>query len=81
MTNGRLPAPTHRLTSDPPGRKELEIRSLQLQTLQWEFNRSHLHEQTWSQPGSSQSKGQSSSPGGRQVRQLPSTVATSTPIT
>jgi hypothetical protein len=32
------------MVSDPPGRNGLEIRSLQLQTLQWEFDRSHLHE-------------------------------------
>ena len=44
MTNGRLPAPTNRMVSDPPGRNGLEIRSLQLQTLQWEFDRSHLFE-------------------------------------
>jgi hypothetical protein len=44
MSKGSLPAPTNRMASDPAGRNELEIRSLQLQTLQWEFDRSHLHE-------------------------------------
>jgi hypothetical protein len=44
MSKGSLPAPTNRMVSDPPGRNGLEIRSLQLQTLQWEFDRSHLHE-------------------------------------
>jgi|688.fasta_scaffold03212_7 hypothetical protein len=31
------------MTSDPTGRNELAIRSLQMQTLQWEFDRSHLY--------------------------------------
>jgi hypothetical protein len=32
------------MTSDPPRRNDLQFRSLQLQTLQWEFDRSHLYE-------------------------------------
>jgi hypothetical protein len=32
------------MTFDPPWRNDLAIRSLQLQTLPWEFDRSHLYE-------------------------------------
>lgn len=45
MTEGRLPEPPRSMSLASAGRDNLQIRSLQLQTLQWEFDRSHLYEQ------------------------------------